>query len=88
MSYMLELHDHIWHGHTEVSCMSMSQETFQLYLATYIHLLNGETTQMQKEAMQHVIKLSYWAYAHYDRNIHFVPLPGCILEERKGRKDG
>lgn len=82
MTTSLECIDGVWHGHTERYCMSMSQEIFQMYLSTYMQPQLGVS---QEEAMQRVTRLSYWAYAHYDRNIHFVQLPSCILKQEGGR---
>ncbi len=71
----------VWHGHTETYRMSMGQETFQRYLTTHQEGLRGHPTPTPHEAMQTVTRLSYWAYARYDRAIRFVRLPGCVLGE-------
>jgi hypothetical protein len=75
-----------WHGHTEKHCLSMSQETFQEYVRVYQQGWQGRGGPTQEEVMQRVTQPSYWAYARYDRNIHCILLPGCIMASDEGRK--
>ncbi len=81
MDTTLTWNGRIWHGHTETYCISMNQETFHRYYTVYVQGVAGQSTPTPQEAMQTVIRLSYWAYARYDRAIRFVQLPGCVLEE-------
>ena len=67
-----------WHGHTTTHCLSMSQETFQKYLAVY---QQQQPLYTLEEVREHVTRLSYWVYARYDPAIRFVALPGCVLQQ-------
>ncbi len=85
MDETLTWNGHVWHGHTATHCLSLSQETFQRYLAAYQEGLRGQLILTSEEAMACVTRLSYWSYARYDRAILLLRLPECILtrEERK-----
>jgi hypothetical protein len=82
---ILQFNGTIWHGHTQTHCMSLSQETFQRYVSTYVDTktIPPHKAASQEEAMQRVTQVSYWAYARYDRFIRLVRLPGCVLTERQ-----
>ena len=79
----LSLVGNVWHGHVDGCCMFMSQETLLKYLNVYLEGMRQfhQITITRDAAIERVTRLSYWTYAHHDRDIHFVRLPGCILKE-------
>ena len=86
MDALLTWNGTLWHGHTELYCMSMSQETFHSYIVAYQEALGRQAILTSHEVMAHVTRLSYWVYANYDRAIRLVSLPGCVLKEQGGER--